>query len=175
MQCSDIKKTSRSILTDVSLKKVFSRNAANHENSCSALWSQQGSIATLLKFTSAWVLPQDNVFCYTRSTTNDSSTLNFIIRRWTNSTLGILLRIYLSQLNKKHVTTIEAFINRMHSKAHFYKQKDNKNNSKNFFVLKSDKTLPSIKEMQSFRKGFFKLVLKIKFRKIRCGYLVKFI
>ena len=47
--------------------------------------------------------------------------------------------------------------------------------TKTFFFLKSDKTLPSIKEMQSFRKGFFKLVLKIKFRKIRCGYLVKFI
>ena len=48
----------RSSAPDVSLKKLFSWNAANPPELPHSVRSQQSSIATLLKFTCPWVLPQ---------------------------------------------------------------------------------------------------------------------
>lgn len=55
----------------------------------------------------------------------------------------------------------------MRWKAHFYEQKD-KNNSKNVFSLKSDKTPPPFKELESFDKGLLaKLVPNITYIKYK--------
>ena len=59
------------------------------------------------------------------------------------------------------VEKIVAVIQRMHWKAYFYKEKDNKNNSSSFFGLNSDQMSHSIKEFESFEKDLFKLVPKV--------------
>ena len=52
-----------------------------------------------------------------------------------------------------------------------FKQSDTHNNSKNiYYGLTSDKTPRPMKLLELFEKDFFKIVEKIKFRKINCEF-----
>ena len=52
-----------------------------------------------------------------------------------------------------------------------FKQSDTHNNSKNiYYGLTSDKTHRPMKLLELFEKDFFKIVEKIKFRKINCEF-----
>ena len=61
----------------------------------------------------------------------------------------------------------------MRWKALFYEQKDHKNNSKNTFGFKSEKTPPPMKCLEAFEKDLYKIVEKIKFQKINCHFQAK--
>ena len=66
---------------------------------------------------------------------------------------------------------IEAVIKRMRWKAFYFEQSYTHNNSKNtYYGLTSDKTPPPIKLLELFEKDLFKIVEKIKFRRISCEF-----
>ena len=59
----------------------------------------------------------------------------------------------------------------MRWKAFYFEQSDTHNNPKNiYYGLTSDKTPPSMKLLELFEKDLFKMVEKIKFRKINCEF-----
>ena len=75
------------------------------------------------------------------------------------------------QYKLKLVEKIEAVIKRMRWKAFYFEQSDTHNNSKNiYYGLTSDKTPPPMKLLELFEKDLFKIVEKIKFRKINCEF-----
>ena len=75
------------------------------------------------------------------------------------------------QYNLKLVEKIEAVIKRMQCKAFYFEQSGTHNNSKNiYYGLTSDKTPPPMKLLELFEKDLFKIVEKIKFRKINCEF-----
>ena len=52
-----------------------------------------------------------------------------------------------------------------------FEQSDTRNNSKNiYYGLTSDKTPPPMKPLELFEKDLFKIMKKIKFRKINCKF-----
>ena len=75
------------------------------------------------------------------------------------------------QYKLKLVEKIEAVIKRMRWKAFYFEQSDTHNNSKNiYYGLTSDKTPPPMKLLELFEKDLFKIVEKIKLRKINCEF-----
>ena len=75
------------------------------------------------------------------------------------------------QYKLKLVKKIEAVIKRMRWKVFYFEQSDTHNNSKNiYYGLTSDKTPPPTKLLELFERDLFKMVEKIKFRKINCEF-----
>ena len=92
------------------------------------------------------------------------STFKLTHEEWTNSTLGIKCKLKLDE-------KIEAVIKRIRWKAFYFEQSDTRNKSKNiYYGLTSDKTPPPMKILGLFEKDSFKIVEKIKFRKINCEF-----
>ena len=75
------------------------------------------------------------------------------------------------QYKLKLVEKIKAVIRRMQWKAFYFEQGGTRNNSKNiYYSLTSDKTQSPMKLLELFEKDLFKIVEKIKFRKINCEF-----
>ena len=78
------------------------------------------------------------------------------------------------QYKLKLVEKIDAVIWRMRWKVFYFEESDTRNNSKNiYYSLTSDKSPPLMKHLELFEKDLFKVVEKLKFRKINQYYIVK--
>ena len=75
------------------------------------------------------------------------------------------------QYKLKLVKKIEAVKRRMRWKAFYFEHSDIHNNSKNiYYGLAIDKIPPPMKLLELFEKDLFKIVEKVKFRKMNCEF-----